>query len=199
LLVAPIEHEAATAFHHPLERVTRDDLARELSQLDRQCAGLMEIEGVAGAAVVVLHYADVCYVGQSYHLEVPVIMDGDPVARIRDDFYAAHDRIYGHAAPGAVQVVNLRAVHQTPAADNGAAPASAARGDPMKGVRRILTEHSGGFVEARIYERARMMPGCAVYGPAVVEQPDTTTVVEAGWRLEVDARGNLVMTQGEAE
>jgi N-methylhydantoinase A/oxoprolinase/acetone carboxylase beta subunit len=198
LLAAPIEHEAAGAFHHALERVTRDDLALELSRLDRQCAELMRSEGVAAGAVTVLHYADACYVGQSHHLEVPVTMDGDPVARIRDEFYAAHERIYGHAAPGAVQLVNLRAVHQAPAAGNRVAPAPAARGDALKGVRRILTERSGGFVEARVYERAHMTPGAAVSGPAIVEQPDTTTVVEPGWRAAVDERGNLIMT-GEAE
>ena len=194
LLAAPVEHEAATAFHHLLEGVTRDDLARELSALDRQCADLMRIEGVAPAAVAVLHYADVCYVGQSYHLEVQITMDGDPVGRIRDEFYSAHDRIYGHAAPAAVQFVNLRAVHEAPAAGNGAATAAGAAGDPLKGVRRILTERSGGFVEARVYERERMTPGSAIAGPAIVEQPDTTTVVEPGWRAAVDERGNLVMT-----
>jgi N-methylhydantoinase A len=34
-------------------------------------------------------------------------------------------------------------------------------------------------------------------GPAIVEQADTTTVIEPGWRAEVDDRGNLILTQGE--
>jgi N-methylhydantoinase A/oxoprolinase/acetone carboxylase beta subunit len=30
-------------------------------------------------------------------------------------------------------------------------------------------------------------------GPAVVAQMDTTTVLNPGWRLEVDGAGNLVL------
>jgi N-methylhydantoinase A len=200
LLAAPIEHEAATAFHGALDRARKEDLVREFAALDRQCGELMRVEGVAPAAVQVQYYADVCYVGQSYHLEIPLTLEGDVVARIRSDFYAAHDRVYGHSAEGPVQFVNLRAVHQAPAAADAMLPSAgyvAAEGDARKGARRILTEKSGGFVEAQVYERSRIKPGTTFYGPAIVEQEDTTTVVEPGWRAEVDAGGNLVMTEGQ--
>jgi N-methylhydantoinase A/oxoprolinase/acetone carboxylase beta subunit len=200
LLAAPVEHEAATAFHGLLDKATRAGLMREFSELDRQCAELMRIEGIAADAVDVQYYADVCYVGQSYHLEIPVTLnDGDVVTRVRKDFFTAHDRIYGHSTEGAVKFVNLRTVHQARASTAANADESyvAEEGDPRKGARPILTEKSGGFVEAQVYERCRIKPGITFYGPAIVEQADTTTVIEPGWRAEVDARGNLVMTQGE--
>jgi N-methylhydantoinase A len=198
LLAAPIEHEAATAFHDALDKVGKEHLAREFAALDRQCAELMRSEGVAAAAVEIQYYADVCYIGQSYHLEIPLTLDSDTVARVKRDFYAAHDRIYGHSAEGPVQFVNLRAVHQAPAAAsalNGGYVAAA--GEARKAARRILTEKSAGFVEAQVYERSRIKPGTTFYGPAIVEQADTTTVVEPGWRAEVDAGGNLIITNGE--
>jgi N-methylhydantoinase A len=158
----------------------------------------MHSEGVVPETVEVRHYADVCYVGQSYHLEVPVELKDDVMVRIKRDFYAAHDRIYGHSTEGAVRFVNLRTVHQAKAATGLRTSAFvAAEGDPRKGARRILTEKSGGFVEAQVYERRRIKPGVTFYGPAIVEQADTTTVVEPGWRAEVDSGGNLVITQGE--
>ncbi|MBX3664860.1 MAG: hydantoinase/oxoprolinase family protein [Burkholderiales bacterium] len=198
LLAAPVEHESAAAFHDSLDKASAADLAREFAALDRQCAELMKVEGIAPAAVDTQYFADVCYVGQSYHLEIPLKLDGDVIARVRRDFYAAHDRIYGHSAEGAVQFVNLRSVHQARASavpDDGAYQAE--EGDPRKGARPILTEKSGGFVEAQVYERRRIKPGATFYGPAIVEQADTTTVIEPGWRAEVDGRGNLVLTQGE--
>jgi N-methylhydantoinase A len=32
-------------------------------------------------------------------------------------------------------------------------------------------------------------------GPAIVEQADTTTVVEPGWQAEIDASGTLILTR----
>jgi len=199
LLAAPVEHEAATAFHSTLEKARKADLEREFAALDRQCAELMRIEGITPDVVDVQYFADVCYVGQSYHLEIPVVMAGDTMAQVRRDFFAAHDRIYGHSAEGPVKFVNLRTVHQAPVAAGARfdEPCGAEEGDPRKGVRPILTEKSGGFVEAQVYERSRIKPGVTFYGPAIVEQADTTTVIEPGWRAEVDVRGNLVMTPGD--
>jgi N-methylhydantoinase A/oxoprolinase/acetone carboxylase beta subunit len=198
LLAAPVEHEAATAFHVALEAATREDLAREYARLDAQCRELMKVEGIAPAAVEVQYLADVCYVGQSYHLEVPVALTADDVlAQLRSDFYAAHNRVYGHSVEGPVKLVNLRAVHQA-ASDPAAAGAhdryTPAPGDPVKGQRRILTAQSGEFVMAKVYERNRLQPGTRFKGPAIVEQPDTTTVVEPGWSAEVDAGGSLILT-----
>lgn len=198
LLAAPVEHEAATAFHTDMEAVTRADLVREFAVLDAQCRELMQVEGIAPAAVEVQYLADMCYVGQSYHLEVTVALAADDVlVQLRRDFYAAHNRIYGHSVEGAVKFVNLRAVHQA-AADPNAAGAHdryvPLPGDPVKGHRRILTANSGDFVMATVYERNRLIPGTRFAGPAIVEQADTTTVVEPGWRAGIDASGTLMLT-----
>jgi N-methylhydantoinase A len=72
-----------------------------------------------------------------------------------------------------------------------------AAGDALKGIRPIMTEHSNGFVQARVYERNRIAPATAIEGPAIIEQADTTTVIEPGWTAVVDAGGALVMTQGQ--
>jgi N-methylhydantoinase A/oxoprolinase/acetone carboxylase beta subunit len=195
LLAAPVEHEASLAFNASLDSVSKEDLARAFGNLDAQCAELMRIEGLAPGSVVAHYYADVCYVGQSYHLEVPVSMSGETVAQVRRDFYAAHDRIYGHSVDGRVKFVNLRAVHQAmPHGRTGARPYPGDDGEAGKGTRRIHTGGRTAFVDARIYERSRIKPGTTFDGPAIVEQADTTTVVEAGWRAVVDPGGCLVLS-----
>jgi N-methylhydantoinase A/oxoprolinase/acetone carboxylase beta subunit len=196
LLAAPVEHQAAVAFATPLAAATGKELAQAYADLDARCEQLMQQERVDASRSERHYLADVCYVGQSYHLEVAVDLGSDDVLeRLRRDFYAAHDRIYGHAAPGPVRFVNLRTVHQAHA-ERTTAPAAyqPARGEALKGTRAILTAASGTFVEARIYERSRIAPGTRFEGPAIVEQADTTTVVDCGWSAEVDGRGNLILT-----
>jgi N-methylhydantoinase A len=153
-------------------------------------------ERVAREAIERRYFADVCYVGQSYHLEVPLHMEDATLERLTHEFYETHDRIYGHSTRGPIKLVNLRAVHQAKA-DGGVSgfryvPAG---GSAVKGGRRILTSDSGGFVEACVYERTRLRPGMRLHGPAIVEQADTTTLIEPGWHAEVDASGSLILTR----
>ena len=74
----------------------------------------MRSEGVPARHTQIFHFADVCYVGQSYHLEIPLQTDGaNPLEALYGDFLAAHDRIYGHSTEGAARIVNLRSIHRS--------------------------------------------------------------------------------------
>ena len=39
------------------------------------------------------------------------------------------------------------------------------------------------------------MVGDEIEGPAIVEQLDTTTLIEPGWRASVEVSGNLLLTR----
>ena len=69
LLHAPIEHEVAAAFPRPLAGLAWPEVHGVLERLDAACARLMASEGVPRERRSVHYFADVCYVGQSYHLE----------------------------------------------------------------------------------------------------------------------------------
>lgn len=196
LLAAPVEHQAAIAFNAPVTAVAREDLVRAYAELDARCDALMQSERVPRDRIERHYLADVCYIGQSYHLEVAMAMHSDaPLERLTHDFYQAHDRIYGHSAAGSIQFVNLRAVHQASVGSADVASIYApAAGDPLKGLRTILTAVSRGPVQARVYERARIGAGMRFDGPAIVEQSDTTTVVDCGWSAAVDGGGNLILS-----
>ena len=59
-------------------------------------ARLMADESIGDIPVSIRYSADVWYIGQSYHLEVPLDADApDPLAALYRDFLVLHDRIYG--------------------------------------------------------------------------------------------------------
>ena len=62
-------------------------------------------------------------------------------------------------------------------------------------MRHVLMADARDFTEAAIFERAALPPGFGFRGPAIVEQTDTTTLVEPGWSAAVDAAGNLILTR----
>ena len=53
----------------------------------------------------------------------------------------------------------------------------------------------GEWMETPIYDRAKLSPGNAVAGPAVVVQDDTTTVIEPGYAGAVDRFGNILIEE----
>jgi N-methylhydantoinase A/oxoprolinase/acetone carboxylase beta subunit len=194
LLGAPVEHEVSTAFPRNLAEARWGEIADALAGLDRDCAALMAKEGSTGAAEIAWH-ADLCYVGQSYHIEIPLQPSAaDPLETLYRDFLAAHDRIYGHSTEGPARIVNLRTIHQARAgaAPSGGAPAPRS-GDARKPERRILV--ASGPCIAAVYDRALLAPGGVLDGPAIVEQADTTTLIEPGWRGEVARDASLVLTR----
>ena len=197
LLAAQTEHELSTAFPRMMEGRAVSDIRETLGALDKRCAALMETERVASADVDISYFADMCYVGQGYHLEIPLdLATADPIARLYEDFLEVHDRVFGHSTRSPARIVNLRSVHRagSPMAAVDA-PAPPATGEARKGARSILLPESDRATEAAIYERALLAEADEIDGPAIVEQHDTTTLIEPGWRGRMDGRGNLVVTR----
>jgi len=195
LLAARVEHEVSTAFRGRIGEVPLEAVRGALRGLDARCAALMAHEGVAAGGTAVRYFADVWYVGQSYSLEVPLLPDDpDPLARLYRDFVAVHDRVYGYATDPPAEIVNLRATHSAGGADSlGEGSYMPAPGETEKRPRKILVAGSARPVQACVYDRACLPVGMTLRGPAIIEQSDTTTLLEPGWRGEVAVDGNLIL------
>ncbi len=201
LLAAPVEQELSSAFSRPLGELGLEELRRGYGALDGRCRALMAGEGLGEAPIRVGHFADVCYIGQGYHLEVGVDLAAeDPLGDLYRDFLVAHDRIHGYAARTPARIVNLRAVHGAGGAET---PRRAKRPAPRPArpetTREILLPEPWGRVQAAIHSREALAPGAALLGPAIVEQADTTALVSPGWRGIVDADGNLILEREESD
>ena len=199
LLAAQVEHELSAAFPRMMEGLALTDVRETLAELDRRCAALMESERVAAADVDISYFADMCYVGQAYHLEVALdLAENDPMTRLYEDFLQVHDRVFGHSTRSPARIVNLRTVHRaggTAAADGTPAAPATATGDARKRVRSILLPDRDEATEAALYERALIAEADEIDGPAIVEQHDTTTLIEPGWRGRLDRCGNIIITR----
>jgi N-methylhydantoinase A len=57
---------------------------------------------------------------------------------------------------------------------------------------------NGGWLDTPIFDRASLGRGATLAGPAIVEQPDTTVVIDPGATAIVDDLGNLVISVGAA-
>jgi N-methylhydantoinase A len=196
LLAAAIEHHHSRTLHGRVEQADLDAVNRCLSELDAAGAARMREEGVPASGVRVTYAADMRYVGQAYELEVPIAapLTVQGVPDVVKAFHAVHERVYGYARERQpVEFVNFRAVHRYPLPPPAARPRALAAGrvtDARIGERPAYFPPDG-FAATAIYDRARLPLGARVDGPAIVEQPDTTTVVPPGYAAVVDPSGNL--------
>jgi N-methylhydantoinase A len=55
---------------------------------------------------------------------------------------------------------------------------------------------NGGWFDTAIFDRVSLGRVARLVGPAIVEQPDTTVIIDPGATAVVDGLGNLVISVG---
>ncbi|MDQ6835138.1 MAG: hydantoinase/oxoprolinase family protein, partial [Actinomycetota bacterium] len=133
------------------------------------------------------------YRGQAFELAVSGALDADP-DQLRADFEAQHEERYGYRdGEQELELVTLR----VSAAGPGADVALGAAEDDLQRLRRRATL-DGEESELDVL-RGSLGPGTKIRGPAVVELPESTLLVAAGWSGQVDDQGTISLTKGPAE
>lgn len=197
LLSAMVEHESAGAYVRSFASAEPRDVMSVCARLAADCTARMREEGIAESAVQTACYADVCYVGQAHHIEVELDLSESArlLERAYESFCAQHDRVYGHSTQSPARFVNLRAVQRSANQVPEPKPVSSRRAAACKGTRAILLDGATDFVAAQVVDRDELAPGDRVHGPAIVEQADTTTLIEPGWLARVEPNEVLMLTR----
>ena len=198
LLVADIEHDHTRTFAAKAEEVDLAHLHRLFTELDALGQDKMQRDRVPPDMVQVSYYADVRYVGQSYDLEVPLALPlgATSVSQVVADFHATHQQVYGHSRLShAVEFVNVRIVHRAPLPRPQLTPSTSRRSldEARKGSRAAYFDAYQAYRDTPVYARDRLPVGASFDGPAIIEQPDTTTVLYPGQTCRVDVAGNLLI------
>ena len=63
--------------------------------------------------------------------------------------------------------------------------------DAFKGHRDVNWQ--GGAAQTAVYDGTRLAPGSRTAGPAIIEFPDTTVVIDDQSRVEIHASGSVVI------
>ncbi|HEY7490910.1 MAG TPA: hydantoinase/oxoprolinase family protein [Candidatus Tectomicrobia bacterium] len=202
LVVASIEHDHTRTFASKADEVDLGRLHALFVELEQLGQEKMRRDRVPLQAIQVAHYADLRYVGQSYELEVGLPLTPGPasIARAVADFHGLHRQVYGHSRPmHAVEFVNIRTVHSAPLPPPRLAP-GLTRGSlaaARHGSRPAYFDEYQAYCDTPVYARRCLPTGARLCGPAIIEQPDTTTVVYPGQHCQVDMAGNLLITAVE--
>ena len=205
MLMADFRRDYVQTLFARMDDLEMAELEDEFKKLEAEGRKALEASGIPRERIVFERAADMRYVGQEHAVAVRVpAAVGDETARaeIKKLFDDAHELRYSHSAPGeSADIVSLRVsaigrlgkpeFPRIPSGDP--APPPAAR----RGTRSVIFEGSGAL-EAAVFDRTNLLQGNMIPGPAIIEEAASTTVVEPGDTVTVNAYGHLVMQLGGA-
>jgi N-methylhydantoinase A len=204
LLSAEVRFDVSRSYASRLEALDAERLGRMVDEMTAAGTAVVREAGVTGP-VTTARTADLRYAGQGY--ELGVAMPGGPIgaetaSALRAAFAAAYARRYGYADAGAA--IELMAVGVTVTGAGagvrlaGHRPGTTTVAEAGKPARRVYFPEFRDFVPCPVYDRARLPVGARLAGPAVVEEPESTTVLPPGATAEVDRWAGLVVSLGGA-
>jgi N-methylhydantoinase A len=169
------------------------------AEMEAQGLANMRGEDVPESAISIERSIDARFQGQGHELSVPVhsgALRVEDLTRAQEDFRELYAQVYGIRQDYPVQLVNFRTriVGRVPKLEFGRhPPATGGVERALKKSRPVWFQSVSTFVETPVYERGRLAARDTFAGPAVVEEPDSTTIVPPGYRASVGDYLQLVI------
>src|SRR3954463_7795187 len=199
-VLADLRHDMVQTVNLMLDSLPALALEIRMSGAGREASAVIAAAGIPVERIDVLYELDMHYLGQTHTVAVPLPVEADArgvsESVVRKAFEAAYSASFSRLLPGlSIRIVSLRvaAIGRRPSFDFSVfAPDGSATLDSAKpGSRRVW--FTGGFRDTSVWSRLALPAGAAIDGPAILEQPDATTVIEPGHVGRVDALGNVIV------
>jgi len=197
-LQAPIAYEVVRSRYMRLSAFS-PALANEALDAMRAEADAVVRMGAPDEELSESRQAFMRYAGQGHEISVDVpvraIVDADADV-LKQAFEAAYTALYGRIIPHLdIEILSWTLTLQTRVAEpvrigplrtDGPVPQAS-------GIRLVFDPGLGREVEAGTFWRPDLSPGDRIHGPALIAEPQTTTVVSAAFDATVDDLGYLVL------
>jgi len=196
-VLADVRHDFGVTVTRPLREVDGAWADGILAAQIRAGRELIEREAVEVAAVDTLHEADLQYQGQTHVMRVTVQSPGFDPARVLQAFELLYrERFDVDLSEMRPMLAALRTtvIGRRPRSEGVRTVSHVARREPPRAHRPVW--FAGQWLDTPIVARDALSAGDVLTGPLIVEQLDTTTVIEPGDTATIDAQGNLVIALG---
>jgi N-methylhydantoinase A len=201
MLMAPWRQDFVRTLYGMLGRLDAKAVETVFAELSAAARDMVRRDGIAEGDVELTFFADLRYVGQEHTLAIPVadakLLSGD-FEPLRVRFNAEHDRRHGQAAPDErIEIVNVRLIVTAPRADT---LAERWLNEPWKpeapvadAARDVIFADAARPVRTRVVWRPSLAAGARIEGPAVIEEPNATTLVHPGDVATMSEAGHLII------
>lgn len=202
LLVTDVRMEGSSTLIIRSDEIEHSRIASEFDRLEAAGREAHSVAASASGTPLFERTIEMRYWGQSFELSVPApsssTIDQAWMNELTESFHDAHEMAYGFRAKDEpVELVNLRLTTIGKIVRPQMQKLKSIGTDvfvAFKGERPVyFAENSGekGVVQTPVYDRSKLPAGAVFEGPAIIEEPDCTTVIHPAWTVTVDEFGNL--------
>lgn len=176
-----------------------DHINRTFSELEAKGRKQLAEDGVDADRMVIQRFVEVKYRMQIHQLTVPVPpgqLHQDDLQRLVQRFEKIYESFYGKGSAyrQAGVEIGLFKINAIGEMVKPKIPQQEQVNEaPLPGHRKIYWRNCGGAVDTPVYTGQGLGPGQVVPGPAVVEFPETTIVVQPYAKGLVDTSGNFII------
>jgi N-methylhydantoinase A len=198
-VVADLRHDYVNSINVPLALAEMDQVDAIFTAQIEAGKTIIESEGVEIEELIIIHDVDMQFQGQTHILNFPV----QNTKLTRESLQTAFEKAYWNRFE--VELPEIRAVlvnlHTAVIGRRRPVPLTslistteqeAQIEDCKTGIRQVWFE--SGWKETPIYKRESLSLKASFKGPAIIEQLDTTIIVEPENLVEVDLVGNLIIS-----
>lgn len=193
-------HEAVRSSPSLMSQVNWDEVTRILADLEADGRHLLVEAGVTEETIEIERSVELRLSGQIHNLQVSVplgVLDAMAVESLSTRFALQYRKLYARDPMGGeLQVISWRVRARAIVADLSAI--SLARlpdsENPEKGKRNVWNAEQKRFIHTPVYARYSLRTGMEISGPAVIEEDESTTVIQLGDHMVIGAEGEMVIT-----
>lgn len=205
-VIADMRHDFVRTVNKTLDETDPAVLDAAIAEAATEGTRLLDQAGIAFEGRSISVELDMSYLGQTHTVAVPLPSDFSKPAKLtRADIKTAFEAAYAAAFGRVLEKIGIRVLNLRVAAIGRrkkfdlsllAPPKDGSVEAAKRTTRKVWLD--GAWHEAGIYRRLELPLGAVVPGPAILEQSDTTILIEADLVGEVDAFGNLIVKRKAA-
>ena len=155
----------------------------------------LEAQGLGASSPRALQRMHIKYEGTDTALVVDVT-DVKDAAEIQALFEAAYQQRFAFLMQGKALVVEAVSVEAISSGDAPVEPLHAlCESREVTADAKVGMYSEGAWADAPLVVRASMRPGEHLTGPAIIAEPNATTVIEAGWQAKLTEHNCLVLSR----
>ncbi len=170
-------------------------IERTLEELEKEAAAYFDLRSAESLAMTSM--VEMRYRGQEHSVSVGFDRSGS-IDELLKSFNAAHEKAFSFDLPGTP--VEFTTVHLQGEADSDVIKVARIATDAVgvetatKGSRDVYLDDERGWHRCAVYDRTKMPCGVSFPGPALIEEPTTTTLVLGEQQFLVDDFGQLIIS-----
>ncbi len=204
MLFSDLRYDYVRSVFRRLEGLSFDEIEAIYKEMEDEGRAAISASQIRPEEIVFERAADMRYVGQEHAVTVDlpqVHFDRKDRGGIKTHFDEVHKVRYGTSAPKEpADIVSLRVTvmgrmakpPRNEVASGGEVPEAAA----LRAHKPVYFRSAGEYVSTPVYKRELLKSRNVIQGPALVEEHASTTVVQPGDTVVVDAFGNLQISIG---